>query len=574
MIADDAMELCHEPDSSQPFGIPEWNAHVLPKARTDDLDFRVEWVERPSSNPALRSIIRNCRQVSSERPAPPPPALVTAQPARASRRPGNANHPAHKPRHAVVLQDTQDPEVHEAKRQFDSIARHAIDYSLHISKRKAAKMDPAHKENRSSASSTTSTTLQRRHTAGDIQAPLPLPRSRAALKSRSTEPSITSAAGPSDRSEAMDEDMPVPGPSKPTAFRRPSLTDFVNASVDDEDDEDAGTPSSTPTPPPKQRIPQRSVSSASSSSSASKGKARQFTAFSESPTSVCQAPLTRRHSIDPSASYSTSLSQSISPVEQRPSSQGSQRGRDCSPVIPSPLALAQQSASAMMPPPPAPSFQPPPPPPSTFVHSEARSQSPVPQHSQAPAPSRLPPSISHSPALSRPYILPSSTPGPSQVRPLRASQRGPPVLGMRPIARTRGTAAGKYQVPKAHPKAIAGFTVPFKNRPVNANGVTKGPDGGGVAVSSSGAGPESGLATGASRSGLGGVARTTRGSSTVVPEGHANATTRPLATEMSARRPEPQDAMDEGKEADSSYGDIPFDFDLDALDEAMSMYDG
>ena len=48
----------------------------------------------------------------------------------------------------------------------------------------------------------------------------------------------------------------------------------------------------------------------------------------------------------------------------------------------------------------------------------------------------------------------------------------------------------------------------------------------------------------------------------------------PQVLEMSARRPEPGNAMDEGKEADSSYGDIPFDFDREALDEAMSAYDG
>ncbi|KAI0368504.1 hypothetical protein BV20DRAFT_969132 [Pilatotrama ljubarskyi] len=558
------MELYHEPDSSQPFGRPNWDGHKLPASQhTDDLDFRVEWVERPLSNPALKSIIRNCRpERSSDHPAPAPPPAVPTEAGHTLRRPGNANHPAHRPRHTVLIQETQDPEVDEAKRQFDSIARHAIDYSLHISKRKAAKLDPAHKENRSSSSAAT---LQRRHTAEEIQAAPPAPKPKAPLKSRSTEPSVSFATGTNARPDAMDEDHPVPGPSKPT-FRRPNLTDFVNASEDDDEDDD-GMPSSTPTPPPRQRIPQRSVSSASSSVSASKGKARQFAAFSESPTSLSQAPLTRRHSIDPSVSYSSARSISTSPVEQRPSSQSSQRERDPSPVVPSPLALAAQQCPSAMPPPPVPVSQPAPPP-SPFAQSQPRSQSPhPPQYSQAPASSRLPPNVSQSPALSRPYVMPSSTPGASQARPLRASQRGPPPLGMRPIARA---GAGKYQVPKAHPKAIAGFTVPFKNRP--ANGVARGP----AAAVASGAGVGGSSAAGASGSVSVAAAIATRVPSAPVVDGRGNAAAvgAPVLPEMSARRPEPPDATEDGKEADSSYGDIPFDFDLDALDEAMSVYDG
>lgn len=129
---------------------------------------------------------------------------------------------------------------------------------------------------------------------------------------------------------------------------------------------------------------------------------------------------------------------------------------------------------------------------------------------------------------------------------------------------------GKYQPPAEPPKKTRGFTAPSW-----------------VSAAAAGAG-SAGIAVVARESGA--VAVQSQGSlSPVVPDPPfaiaraqgfvgsimANGGEAPQL-EMSARRAEPRDDMDQdetGKEADSSYGDISFDFDPEALDEAMSMYD-
>ncbi|KAI0644121.1 hypothetical protein C8Q79DRAFT_927950 [Trametes meyenii] len=175
----------------------------------------------------------------------------------------------------------------------------------------------------------------------------------------------------------------------------------------------------------------------------------------------------------------------------------------------------------------------------------------------APARSHPIPRPSQFPSPSWPYVMPTSTPSASQPRVIRVSQRWPPALGMRPLVRP---GAGKYQVPRENPKAIVGFKVPFKcgahdGAPVGA-----------------GAGVKRSQSSGARTSIV--VAVPPRVTVSIPAVLRA-----PMVLETSSQRAEPvsltaaADAMDEIKEADSSYGDIPFDFDPEALDEAMSMYD-
>ncbi|KAI0828578.1 hypothetical protein BC628DRAFT_1316347, partial [Trametes gibbosa] len=155
-----------------------------------------------------------------------------------SRRSGNANHPAHKPRHAVFLPETQDPDVREAVQLFHGKAFQTINYSLDLSKRKAAKRNPSLRKNVSYHSSVT---LQRRRTTEDIQSPstrlhTTVPQSHSAgfhVPSTSTHHPV-----PRDNMSL------VAGPSK-VIIKRRSLTSFANTAADDDDDEDMSFPSST-----------------------------------------------------------------------------------------------------------------------------------------------------------------------------------------------------------------------------------------------------------------------------------------------------------------------------------------
>ncbi|KAI0635433.1 hypothetical protein C8Q77DRAFT_1072627 [Trametes polyzona] len=525
------MDLQQEPQSSQPHGLYEWQMDHQPPRLAED-DALVNW----NSKRDLSAIVQlGESQPAQSSSATHQPSRNAPSPASAPRRPGNANHPAHRPRHVISAAEPLDPEIEEALHQFTDRAVHMLRSSLKVSKGKAAKFNSAFKEN---ALDPLGSKIRRRHTAEDVHDVPHAPPARSGLQSRSTNSRVSSEPAPDVCDEPMDHDQAVAGPSR-RILRRATLTDFVNTAEDDSDDEDGGMPSSTPTPPPKPRGTRGSVpSTMSASSSSSKSKLRSYSVFSESPTELPGVPLSRRHSEDPSASCVNTRTMDAPELSQRSSSQQEPPHPDPpSPVIPSPVALAKQSTSAM-PPPPVPAF----------------SQRP-PQVSQAPGPSRLPPNVSQSPALSRPYVMPSLSQGASASQsagPPRASQRRPPALGMRP-ARVRGGGVSKYQIPREHPKAIAGFKVPFKTGAKREGGAAAGSNATAEAVQP-------------------------RGEPFVVPDGAGTrvSTGRAPQLEMSARRAEPRDAeMDEDapKEADSSYGDIPFDFDPQALDEAMSVYD-
>ena len=172
--------------------------------------------------------------------------------------------------------------------------------------------------------------------------------------------------------------------------------------------------------------------------------------------------------------------------------------------------------------------------------------------------------MSQSPALSKPYVVPSAAPGATQARHVHDSQKPPPALGMlscRPGTKSKYSLSNK---PSKGPKASR--IPPFKSPTVNST--TNAP---GSPSSSSGSRSNSG-------SGVAAHAMQEIASQVVPGPPHVAAipasSRPPQVMEMSARRPEPVYAIDEGKEADSSYGDIPFDFDREALDEAMSAYDG
>ncbi|OSD07680.1 hypothetical protein PYCCODRAFT_1473378 [Trametes coccinea BRFM310] len=550
MIAEDMMEVCSEPMSSQPYGLAEWKAHHAPAPR----DMPVVAWDCSASKAPLHQYRQTLEQAinaqssgfsdSRDENTPPEQPQPAPSDVPARRREGGAKHPAYSRRHVIGSDATQDPDANEAMAEFTSRAAKTVYTSIKNSKLKAARLAGAR------SGTALSSTVQRRHSSEDIAAQ---PALKVMLKSRLSAPKVS--APPRERqrgrTDAMDEDRPVAGPSK-RLFSLPPVPGFFDEEQKNEDD---GPPSCTPTPPPKQRSSGRSASSASSSSS--KGKSRQFSAFSESPSSLHETPLTRRHSIDPSVSCTSSHFDMGSPAERHSSSQQSRREVELSPVIPSPVALAARSV------PPLPDTLPPPDYSSSQVAPRPRqSQAPHIRRSQAPSSSRLPPNMTQSPALSKPYVVPSPSQSASQAlahapnRPPRASQRGPPALGMR---RTHvGPGVGKYQVPKEPAKTTNGFKVPFKKPP------------------GSGAGDASGAGSAVDAYGSG------RGGSPVVPDPpHIAAQAKAPATsgaghqivEMSARRPEPEDAMDEVKEADSSYGDISWDFDPAAIDEAMSMYD-
>ncbi|CDO73932.1 hypothetical protein BN946_scf185016.g89 [Trametes cinnabarina] len=530
MIAEDMMEICKEPTSSQPYGLAEWQAHHAPAPR----DMPVVAWDYSANKAPLYQYRRTLEQALHAQPSgsiestdentPPEHTEIAPSEAAVRRREGHVNHPAYLRRHMIGSDATQDSDVNEAMAEFNSRAAKTVHTSIEISKRKAEKIARARE-------STASSTIRRRHTSEDVQASQHRPAPKATLKSRSTEPGAS--ALPQDdqgrRDDAMDEDQPVAGPSK-RLFSLPPVPGFFDT-VRTEDD---GTPSCTPTPPPKHRSSGRSVSSASSSS---KGKSREYSAFSESPTSLHETPLTRRHSIDPSVSYTSNHFDMDSPVQRHSSSQQSMRARDPSPVIPSPVALAAQS-NHFLPdtlPPPDDSFSQAP-----ALPPHRQSHAPSLRRSQTTSSSRLPPNMTQSPALLKPYVVPMPSQGASQA-----------LAQLRPRAPRSG--AHRHWVPKEHPKAIAGFKVPFK-KPSSNNADH--------------------AAAGSQRSG-----------SPVVPDPpHISAPVRAPALPaakppqhqvigMSARKPEPKDAADEVKEADSSYGDISWDFDPQALDEAMSMYD-
>ncbi|KAI8973165.1 hypothetical protein BD414DRAFT_499342 [Trametes punicea] len=388
--------------------------------------------------------------------------------------------------------------------------------------------------------------MQRRHTSEDIQAVPAASAPRCILKSRSTDPDISAVLRRDPRGATMGCDQPIAGPSKPV-FSLPPVRPLPG---DEREDEDEGAPSSTPTPPPKQRTQQRNVSSASASLSRPKGGYSRFSALSESPSSLHQTTIDQMHSVDSPVFLASTPFEAEPPAGRLSSSRRSARSPEVSDIVPSPVASTTRKAASS-------SGDMPFPPPPREPHAPLLLPSPV------SASSRLPPTLTQSPTLSKPYVMPSSTPGASQVRPVRASQRAPPPLGMR---RAHGSGVSKYQVPKERPKAIKGFKIPFKDPQVN----------GGREASSSASEPQAGA--------VAAVARAQSYDASAVPDPpHAPATAQGSASvtqppdqvpQMSARRPEPADGIDEVKEADSSYGDIPFDFDRETLDEVMSIYDG
>ncbi|KAI9068999.1 hypothetical protein FKP32DRAFT_1754106, partial [Trametes sanguinea] len=376
MIAEDFMEVCGEPMSSQPYGLAEWQAHHAPAPRDMPV---VAWDYSASKAPLHQyrqtleqAINAQCSGSSDSRDENTPPERPRPAPSEAAvrRREGSANHPAHLRRHVIGSDATQDSDVNEAMAEFKSRAAKTIDKSIQISKLKAAKLAGAQR------GTAYSSTIQRRHTSEDVQAASHPPAPKGKLKSRLTDPEVS--APPNDkqdrRADAMDEDRPVAGPSK-RLFSLPPVPGFFDEAQKDEDD---GPPACTPTPPPKQRSSGRSVSSASSSSS--KGKSHPFSAFSESPSSLHETPLTRRHSIDPSVSYTSTRFDLDSPsLERHSSSQQSRREVELSPVIPSPVALAARSAPSLpdtLPPPDYSSSQAPLPPRHSQAPSTRRSQAP------------------------------------------------------------------------------------------------------------------------------------------------------------------------------------------------------
>ncbi|KAI0666370.1 hypothetical protein C8Q78DRAFT_1082991 [Trametes maxima] len=555
MITEDAMEIYEEPTSSQ-HSVAVFSLRGKAKDADDCSGAVVGW-QPPPTNPALKRLRDNCQQSlrslthldhgHSQEHAPVAPPL--------SRAPGDPKHPARMPRNPIYFPETQDPDVIEAKQLFKAKALGVQIQAIETARLKAAKLHRL--QQKENGTSSRGSALRRRHTAEVVQPVTHSSRQNAALRGTTTDSNVSSLRRRASIASQPVEDGPVAGPSR--LFDLHPLR-FPTPLDDEEEDEDDGMPTSTPSPHPRPRSQKRGAFSASPSlsSSVTKSDLGQFSAFSESPTSLDHAPLARRHSVDPSTSFSVPRPESASPIERRSTTQHSSHEPELSPVVPSPAALAARPPlpPEAIPHPPAPAPVLSLPSPSPLIPPPL----PAPLHSQvqAPAPSRPAPHPSQFPSPSRPYVMPSSTPGASQPpRPIRASQRGPPALGMRPLVRA---GVGKYKVPRENPKAIAGFKVPFKNGVANGAGA--------------GIGKRSQVSSRDAQSQVAvvGPPRVTIS----VPVAPARA---PAVLEMSARRAEPvssvdgTDAMDEVKEADSSYGDIPFDFDPEALDEAMSMYD-
>ncbi len=568
MVDDERMSLFQEPESSQPPGFYDIQTDLFSSAtRTEQGRVKYHDMKAPvlaaivpqapsgacssfyyllslpffiSSPLHSDSLLENSTRSSRRFPS-----------VNSTRRPGNANHPAHQSRHAVFLPETQDPERAQAMHQMGDMCMHVVDHTNKTSKRKAERINPSFKDNPSVHSRTA---LRRRRTTEDVQLALHAPPAKKpALQSRATESRLRSAHPRPVHDCPMNEDEPIAGPSRPL-FRRPSLTSYVNA-AEDSDEEDDGMPSSTPTPPPKHRVPQRSVSVASSSSpssaSLSKGK---YAAFSESPTSLNHVPLARQHSEDPSMSYDSMLDDSASPIEQQSGSQRSTEEEPLSPVVPSPVSLSKHPANAMLPPQALPARALPPQRPR--APSSTRSHAPRPQHSP------LPGNTHQSKNLSKPYVPPSSSqaagPSTSQpARPPRASQQPQRELGMRPYHHGQRPNPNKpYQklTIKPAPAACAG---------ASTMGVAREPAA--VAVqrqrSLSPEVPDPPFAIARARD------PTADGAQAQAPQ-----------LEMSARRAEPRGDVDmdqdeAGKDADSSYGNISFPFDEADIEEAMRPHD-
>ncbi|KAI0644135.1 hypothetical protein C8Q79DRAFT_1011935 [Trametes meyenii] len=556
MITEDAMEIYEEPDSSQSCSTVLLLREAAGKSQNDRRYAGVGW-QCSSTNLALKRLReeyqRNLQPLGnpdsgrSDEHAP-----VAPRDRSLSRAPGDPKHPARIPRNTVYFPKTQDPEALEAKQLFKTKALGVQIQAIETAKLKAAKQHRLQqKENEDSSRRFT---LRRRHTA-EVAQPAPHPsRRKAALKGTITDLNVSYLRRRASLASEAVEGQPIAGPSRlfdHHPFPPPAL-------LDEEDDED-GMPASTPSPHPRLRSQKRGTYSASPSfsSSASKNSSSQFSAFSELPTSLDHAPLTRRHSVDLSTSFSISNSQPAPLIERQSSTRSVTREPALSLVIPSPAALA---AHPIVPPEPIP--HPPTPAPLLTLPSPSPliPEPPTPSfHTQAlpPAPARSHPipRPSQFPSPSWPYVMPTSTPSASQPRVIRVSQRWPPALGMRPLVRP---GAGKYQVPRENPKAIVGFKVPFKHGAGNRTSadVPKRSQTSNTRPQVAKVGPP-------------------RATVLVLP---APARAQ-VAPDMSARRAEPvsaadgPDAMDEVKEADSSYGDVPFDFDPEALDEAMSMYD-
>ncbi|KAI0325557.1 hypothetical protein GY45DRAFT_1438280 [Cubamyces sp. BRFM 1775] len=544
MIAEDLSETFREPPSSQPYNLSEWQTSLRPRSQHEDL---VNW-QHPSY-PVLESLrekeikeAANAPAAHSARPsgssdASLPPAILP------SRRQANSAHAAYRSRNMLTFPETQG--VQDAQQELVLKIGHMSEFVRERSKRKARKTAQREALRSGIATASAGAALQRRDTNEGIgqSSRVSSSKAKALLRSNHTDPTLASTSSGKHVAEddPMDEDEPIVGPSK--VAPRPSA---MTPRLFDNEDENDGAPSTTPTPPPKHR----NSTTASRSSSAPKGKSGQYSAFTESPTSLHQTSL----SADASMSYAGMSFETDSASEPQPS-----------PVIPSPVSLAVQQGEpeAVADGPPEPTF----PPPASARPSPtlARPRSQVqPQASS----SRLPPALSQSPALSKPYVMPSPTPGASQTRPARASQRPPPPLGMRP----NRPGASRYSVPKEPSKSIGGFRVPSFKPPTGHGARTAPGFSSSPSVSRSNSGSSNGAA-GREADAMQGV------TSQVVPDPpHVAAISAPSrppqVLEMSARRPEPGNAMDEGKEADSSYGDIPFDFDREALDEAMSAYDG
>ncbi|KAH9896550.1 hypothetical protein C8Q73DRAFT_415093 [Cubamyces lactineus] len=534
MIAEDLSETYREPSSSQPYNISEWQTSLHPCSQQED---RVNW--QLPGNPVIESLREKQLQDAANaspthsarlsRSNDPPLAHVIAQPCRQT----NSAHAAYRNRNMLAFPET--PDVQEAHRQLTRQMRTVRVQVTDRSRQWVRKV--AQRKLLRSGTTTVSAgaALQRRDTNEGIgqSSRKSTDKAKATLRSNHTDPTLASNSWKSNAmDDPMDEDGSIAGPSKLA-----SMSSAVSSHLHHIDDENDGAPSSTPTPPPKHR----NSSIAARSSSASKGKSAQYSALTESPTSLHQTFLMRSQSADASMSIKTDSAQVPQP----------------SPVVLSPVSLAVQHGQTVavsdgppesLFPPPASSHRSP-----SLAHPRSQVQ---PQASS----SHLPPAMSQSSSLSKPFVVPSPTPGATQSKPVHSSQRPPPPLGMRP---NRPGAPGQYPVSKEPPKGTGDHRIPpFK--PPTGNGMKK------ASGSSSGSlGSRSNSGSGSAMQGI---------VSQAVPDPpHVAAipvlSRPPQVLEMSARRPEPGDAMDEGKEADSSYGDIPFDFDREALDEAMSAYD-
>ncbi|EIW56091.1 uncharacterized protein TRAVEDRAFT_73720, partial [Trametes versicolor FP-101664 SS1] len=230
------MSVFQEPESSQPPGFQDIQRDLLSSATRAEhgwvkyhdpkLPDLSAIVPQAPSEPLSKNLTRSFRPLPS---------------VNSERRSGNADHPAHKPRHVLCPPETQDLAETEALCQFGQLTKHTADGANERSKLKAARIDLSFKENRSVHSGTA---LRRRRTTEDVPAGSHAPPAKKpALRIRATDSRLCSGYPRRMQDSPMEEDEPIAGPSRPL-LRRPSLTSYVNA-AEDSDEEDDGMPSST-----------------------------------------------------------------------------------------------------------------------------------------------------------------------------------------------------------------------------------------------------------------------------------------------------------------------------------------